>query len=166
MGFSRQEQWSGWPFPSPGDLPDPGIKPRYPKLQADSLSSELPGKPLGFFSLFLLFNFHCSWSLIGLIFHSFKGIRRLIPSLFKQDQGHPSFMCWKWVQGPSRLCVCLSHWKKMPEYLQSRKRRHFLHWCWFLESLLEPQDWRSIGHRRYYCIRSGSCGGLFNLLPF
>ena len=35
MGFSRQEYWSGLPFPSPGDLPDPGIKPRSPALQAD-----------------------------------------------------------------------------------------------------------------------------------
>ena len=45
MGFSRQEYWSGLPFPSPGDLPDPGIKPRFPALEADSLLSELPGKP-------------------------------------------------------------------------------------------------------------------------
>ena len=42
MGFSRQEYWSGLPFPSPGDLPDPGIKPRSPALQADALSSEPP----------------------------------------------------------------------------------------------------------------------------
>ena len=45
MGFSRQEYWSGLPFPSPGDLPDPGIEPRSPALQADALPSELPGKP-------------------------------------------------------------------------------------------------------------------------
>ena len=43
MEFSRQEYWSGWPFPSTGDLPDPGIKPRSPALQADSLLSELQG---------------------------------------------------------------------------------------------------------------------------
>ena len=42
--FSGQEYWSGLPFPSPGDLPDPGIKPRYPTFQADSLPSEPPGK--------------------------------------------------------------------------------------------------------------------------
>ena len=42
--FSRQEHWSGLPFPSPGDLPDPGIKPASPALQADSLLSEPPGK--------------------------------------------------------------------------------------------------------------------------
>ena len=46
MGFSRQEYWSGLPFPSPGDLPDPGIEPRSPTLQADTLTSEPPGKPL------------------------------------------------------------------------------------------------------------------------
>ena len=45
MGFVRQEYWSGLPFPSPGDPPDPGIKPRSPALQADSLLTELPGKP-------------------------------------------------------------------------------------------------------------------------
>ena len=46
MGFSRQEYWSGLPFPSPGDLPDPGIEPRASALQADSLLSDPPGKPL------------------------------------------------------------------------------------------------------------------------
>ena len=45
MGFFRQEYWSGMPFPSPGDLPDPGIKPPSPALQADALPSEPPGKP-------------------------------------------------------------------------------------------------------------------------
>ena len=42
---SRQEYWSGLPFPSPGDLPNPGIEPGSPALQADALPSELPGKP-------------------------------------------------------------------------------------------------------------------------
>ena len=41
MGFSRQEYWSGLPFPSPGDLPDPGIEPRSPALQSDCLLTEL-----------------------------------------------------------------------------------------------------------------------------
>jgi len=47
MGFSRQEYWSGLPFPSPGDLPDPGIKARSPALEADALASEPPGKHQG-----------------------------------------------------------------------------------------------------------------------
>ena len=46
MGFSRQEYWSGLPFPSPGDLPDPGIEPRSPALEADTLTSEPPYKKL------------------------------------------------------------------------------------------------------------------------
>ena len=45
MEFSRQEYWSGLPFHSPEDLPNPGIKPESPALQADSLPSEPPGKP-------------------------------------------------------------------------------------------------------------------------
>ena len=45
MGFSRQEYWSRLPFPSPGDLPNPGIEPGSPALQADSLPNELQGKP-------------------------------------------------------------------------------------------------------------------------
>ena len=76
MGFSRPEYWSGWPFPSPGDLPNPGIEPMCPTLQADSLLSEPPGKPknTGVSSLsilqwiFLIQKsnrglLHCSWIL-------------------------------------------------------------------------------------------------------
>ena len=44
MGFSRQECWSGLPFPSPGDLADPGIEPGSPAFQADALTSEPPGE--------------------------------------------------------------------------------------------------------------------------
>ena len=46
MGFSKQEYRNRLPFPSPGDLPDPGIKSRSPTLQADSLPSEPPGNPI------------------------------------------------------------------------------------------------------------------------
>jgi len=45
MRFSKQEYWSGLPFPSPGDLPNLGIEPTSPALQVDSLPSEPPGKP-------------------------------------------------------------------------------------------------------------------------
>ena len=44
MGFPRQEYWGGLPFPSPGDLPDPGIEPGSPALQVNSLPTEPPGK--------------------------------------------------------------------------------------------------------------------------
>ena len=47
MGFRRQEYWSGWPLPPPGDLPDPGIEPGSPALQADSLLT----KPLALIHL-------------------------------------------------------------------------------------------------------------------
>ena len=57
MEFSRQEYWSGLPFPSPGNLSDPGIEPRSPTFQADALSSAPPGKPLSYqqlcFQLFI-----------------------------------------------------------------------------------------------------------------
>ena len=46
MGFSKQEHWSGLPSPPPGDLPNSGVEPRSPALQADSLPSEPPGKPI------------------------------------------------------------------------------------------------------------------------
>ena len=47
MGFPRQEYWSGLPFPSPGDLPNPGIEPGSPALEANILQSEPPGKLRG-----------------------------------------------------------------------------------------------------------------------
>ena len=45
MEFSTPEYWSGWPFPSPGDLPNTGVESRSPALQADSLPTEPQGKP-------------------------------------------------------------------------------------------------------------------------
>ena len=50
-GIFRQEYWSGLPFPSPGDLPNPGIEPGSPALQVDSLLSEPPGKPTVVFTI-------------------------------------------------------------------------------------------------------------------
>ena len=52
MGFPRQEYWNELPFPSPGDHLNPGIEPRSPVLQADSLPTELPQKPAVLVSLF------------------------------------------------------------------------------------------------------------------
>ena len=95
MEFSRQEYWSGLPFPSPGDLPDPGIKPKSPTLQADALPSEPPGKPknIGVGSLSLLQGIfltqesnwgllHCRQSLYCL---SHQGSPFSIPPLLWQD---------------------------------------------------------------------------------
>ena len=78
-GFSRQEYWSGLPCPPPGDLPNPGIEPRSPTLQVDSLPTEPPGMPMntGVDSLSLLQGItptqesnwgipHCRWILYQL----------------------------------------------------------------------------------------------------
>ena len=62
MGFSRKEYWSGLPFPSPGDLPDPGVKPGSPTLGADALTSEPPGKPNLAYYIFLLIKVY--WNIV------------------------------------------------------------------------------------------------------
>ena len=54
MGFSWQEYWGGLPFPSPGDLPNPGIEPASPAIQVDSLPSEPPGKPIKYVAEWIL----------------------------------------------------------------------------------------------------------------
>ena len=73
MGFSRQEYWSGLPFPSPGALPNTGIESRSPALQADALPSEPPGKPRKG-----LFKYLISNNRFGIDFHCVRS--------------HPSFM--------------------------------------------------------------------------
>ena len=65
MGFSRQEYWSGLPFPSPGDLPEPEIEPWSPELQVDSLPTELPGTPFYLFWLLWVFIIFCGLSLVA-----------------------------------------------------------------------------------------------------
>ena len=72
MQFSRQECWSGLPHPLPGDLPSPGIKPRSPTLQADSLLIEPPGKPI--------------------LLHQFSSVAQSCPTLCSpMDCSTPSF---------------------------------------------------------------------------
>ena len=61
MGFSRQEYWSGLPFPSPRDLPDPGMEPGSPALQTGSLPCDPPGKPLGKLGETVIDTSHKSW---------------------------------------------------------------------------------------------------------
>ena len=91
MEFSRQEYWSGLPFPSPGDLPNPGIEPGSPTLQADALPSEPPGKPPDKAMLQIISNFRgCSYFWFSLSFQS-----KITPMLtypqglgFSQKQDH------------------------------------------------------------------------------
>ena len=73
MGFLRQEYWRGLPFPSPGDLPDPGIKPKSPALQADSLLTEPPGKILSKLKRFIFGEEGIPWSQ-----HAWVGIQTLM----------------------------------------------------------------------------------------
>ena len=105
MGFSRQEYWSRLPYPSPGDLPNPGIKPRSPALQADALPSEklresqLSGPEWGVFWL------DCSpFPQYGIHIHTFVGLHKLfshvliipiLPSSLKTSYWHFKFqlMC-------------------------------------------------------------------------
>ena len=61
MEFSRQEYWSGWLFPSPGDLPNPGIKSRSPTLQADSLPAELQGQSILDLNLTIKYDIGCTY---------------------------------------------------------------------------------------------------------
>ena len=95
MEFSRPEYWSGEPFPSPGDLPNPGIEPRSPTLQADSLPAQPQGKPknTGVGSLSLLQQIfptqelkggflHCRWILYQL---NYQGSPPHTKNLFKKS---------------------------------------------------------------------------------
>ena len=74
MEFSRQEHWSGLPFPSPGNLPNPGIECRSPTWQADALSSEPPGNTSGKPTLILRYNVIPSTTFnVSVISPHFKG---------------------------------------------------------------------------------------------
>ena len=86
MGFSRPENWSGHPFPSPGDLPNPGIEPRSPALQAESWPAEPQGKP------------HChkvcnklnrQWISLALKANVRGGKQRIVPKV-KENRNHLS----------------------------------------------------------------------------
>ena len=87
LGFSKQEYRSGLPFSSPRDLPDPGIEPGSPVLQADSLPSEPPGKP----------SFQVS---VTIIFHLFVLVSMC--ALEKEMVTHSSTLAWKipWTEEP------------------------------------------------------------------
>ena len=93
MGFSRKGYWSGLPFPSPGDLPNPGIEPWSPSLQADALPSELPGK---------------SWMLLLLLLSCFSPVRLCATPQTAAQQASPSLGFsrqehWSWLPFPSPM---------------------------------------------------------------
>ena len=100
MGFSRQEYWSGLSCPPPGDLPNPGIKPRFPALQVDSFLCEAPGKPkntgVGSMSLLqeiFLMTQESNWGLLHcrqiLYQLSYQGSPNLLPVVYVADTIFP-----------------------------------------------------------------------------
>ena len=109
MEFSRPEYWSVWPFPSPGDLPNPGIEPRSLTLQADSLPAEPPGKPesTGMGSLSLLQGIFPTQELNQGLLH---GVARITPHhirAFSFTLASTLSCHWKW-RGSVELCqVCI-----------------------------------------------------------
>ena len=119
IGFSRQEYWSGLPFPSPGDLPDPGIKPRSPALQADSFPIELQGnwRPQ-FYLIAGSCMKHCASDSALLRFKMTQMVKNLpamqetrVQSLGPEDPlekgmaTHSSILAWRipWTEEPGRL---------------------------------------------------------------
>ena len=104
MDFTRLEYWSGNPFPSPRDLPDPGIEPRSPTLQVDSLPAEPHGKPnrtgVGILSLLqLIFPtqepnwgfLHC-WQILYQLSYQGSPSKNIVFQVGESDQLHQTFL--------------------------------------------------------------------------
>ena len=107
MEFSRKEYWSGWPFPSPGDRPNPGIRPRSPALQADSWPSEPPGKPRvqthgGPMTTLLLSSLSLSQSTWRVTHHCLREREIEISSSFAVERSvmNPDLLCWAAILSP------------------------------------------------------------------
>ena len=119
MGFSRQEHWNGLPFPSPGDLPDPGIEPRSPTLQADALPSEPPGK---------LADGDYSHEIKGCLLLGKKAMTNLDSILKSTDITLPTKVCLvKAMVFPVVMYGCESWTIKKAEH---RRIDIFELWCW------------------------------------
>ena len=125
MEFSRPEYWSGLPFPSPGDLPNPGIEPRSPTLQVDSLPAESQGKPknTGVGNLSLLqaifpmqeLNWgllHCRWILYQLSY-----------------EGSPKPHWCAEVHGVTKSRIWLSDWTELKPHCTLYKKEW---WSWII----------------------------------
>ena len=126
MGFSRQEYWSGLPFPSPGDLLDPGIEPGYPEFQADALTSEPPVKPPLFsilsFKNVLLMNTFKNYLFIACGIYLCCGMQDLIScSIRTLSCGMWDVVLWLGIEPrpPALGAWSLSHWttREVPLYL-------------------------------------------------
>ena len=120
MEFSRQEFWSGLPFPSPGDLPDTGIEPRFPALQADALLSELPAPTLSY-------SLHLQSALL---------LRLFTVRLLLSPHGHDNFRSKMFHNNNviyGRLCPCPSHvvFPPLVYLLTLFTTLHLVHYPWF-----------------------------------
>ena len=95
--FSSPEYWSGYPFPSPGDFPNPGTEPRSPALQADSLPAEPQGKPK----------------------HIGVGSQSFLRGIFPTQESNQDLLHCRWIlnqlsyQGSSGMMLITSFWKKL-----------------------------------------------------
>ena len=90
MEFSKQEYWSGWLLPSPGDLPSLGIEPRPPTLQVDSLPSEPPGNPLYMATSYIFFSSNfSSCSLLEVFFRFLSWLSSA--GFYQPQQSHPTW---------------------------------------------------------------------------
>ena len=125
MGFSRQESWSMLPFPSPGDLSDPGIEPRSPALQADTWTSEPPGSPKCHLAQFMYYvNWGRGWekamdySLPGFSVHGIlqATILEWVAIPFSRDQTQVSYITGRFLtvgairEAPKGHLLTPSYW--------------------------------------------------------
>ena len=117
MVFSRQEYWSGLPFPSPGDLPDPGIKPRSPALQADSLPTELWGKmyqvgwELKYITWYWLITHNEMDSLCGMLsLNPDRETQKLSNTNLPPASARQTHLTWRWDRQLSSLHLSSPCW--------------------------------------------------------
>ena len=151
MEYSRPEYWSGYPFPYPGDLPNPGIKPRSPALQVDSLPAEPPRKPkntgVGSLSLlkgiFLTQESNPGLSLPQMVVKTAIGTSSLVSCLVEvyrkisinvlPENKNKTFIIFK-----SQLRPCFFPYYSLPPAIQSPNPRYTVFW-WFI-LILKSRD--------------------------
>ena len=105
MGFFRQEYWNGLPFPSLGDLPDPGIEPGSPVFQADALTSEPPGKPYDWLVCWSSVQFSSVLSRVRLFATPWIEACQASLSIIN-SWSSPKVMCIELVMPSSHLILC------------------------------------------------------------
>ena len=133
MEFSSPQYWNGLPFPSPGDLPNPGIKPRSPALQGDSLPAEPQGKHLSVLNLSEInfpFSFYFNWRLITLQYCS----------------GFCHTLTWN-----RYVCTCVPH-PELPHHLTPHpiSQSHLSAPALSTLSHAWNLDWQSVSHMIIY----------------